>query len=123
MSDSYPVDNPPLQLNTMPTPSESVREREKSAVREAITAVCEDGAKSLQGWLDRIDDGTPYGAKQAMGMFLKLLEFSMPKLQRVTVEDPNGQPMKMPVININFAPISGIKVVETDAIDTDPVDE
>lgn len=101
MTDEFPIDSPP-QLISSRQPSASIREREKSAVREAITLVATDGASRLQGWLDRIDDGSPAGAKEAMSMFLKLLEFSMPKLQRVTVEDPDGNAPAAPVINVHF---------------------
>ncbi len=102
MASDFPLDEPPHQLNENRTPR-PLREREKSAVREAITLVCTDGAGRLQGWLDRIDDGSKEGAKEAMGMFLKLLEFSMPKLQRVTVEDPDGNAPQLPIINVSFA--------------------
>lgn len=111
MTDHYPVDSPPQMLASV-QPNMSVVAREKSAVREAITLVCDQGASRLQGWLDTIDDGTPGGAEKAMGMFLKLLEFSMPKLQRVTVQDPDGNAPKQPIINVTFAAPPTMKIVQ-----------
>ena len=101
------ITQPPIVLGlvtTDPTPRE-MREIEKSALREAIASVCEaavgERGCKLQLLLDRIEELN--GPKAAFDSIIKLLEFAQPKLQRVTVQDPDGQAVKMPVININFA--------------------
>ena len=112
-SDSYPLDSPPVSL----TPATRGRERqelEKSAVREAITSVCETcvgerGAK-LQTLIDRIEGEC--GPKAAFDSIIKLLEFSQPKLQRVTVADPDGNATKQPIINVTFHSPTTVKIVE-----------
>ena len=101
---------PPQIIATAPTTS--VRELEKSAVREAITNCLEGGAPLLQEWLTKIEEKN--GPKAAFDSFIKLLEFGMPKLQRVTVQDPDGNAASMPLIQVNFSPSTPMKIVEVD---------
>ena len=112
MTDSFPIDNPP-QVLLLAAPSSREREAlEKSVVREAITECLEGGAPRLMRWLDRIEEQK--GAKAAFDSFIKLLEFGMPKLQRVTVQDPNVDAVQMPVINVSFAQPSSVKIIEVE---------
>jgi hypothetical protein len=109
MKDSYPIDNLP-QVLVEAKPQRVRKDAEQSAVREAITLVCESGAERLQGWLDKIEAES--GAKAAMDSFLKLLEFSQPKLSRVTVQDPDGNASKTPIINVTFHSPAPIRIVD-----------
>lgn len=97
--------NPPITL----VPASEMRElsraqREKSAVREAITEVCESAVgergSKLTKLIEKIEELE--GPKAAFDAIVKLLEFTTPKLQRVTVEDPDGNAPRLPVLNINF---------------------
>lgn len=100
MTDQFPIDNPPERLTPATAPSRAVREREKSAVREALTLVTEQGAERLAEWLTAIE--AQDGPKAAFDSYIKLLEFALPKLQRVTVTDPDGNSPSLPVINVSF---------------------
>lgn len=112
MTDHYPIDSPPQELLPPATPNRERDALEKSAVREAITECLEGGAPRLMHWLDLIEEQK--GAKAAFDSFIKLLEFGMPKLQRVTVQDPNGDAVQMPVINVSFAAPPSVKIVEVE---------
>jgi hypothetical protein len=106
---------PPQILSTLdPTPRE-VREVEKSALREAIADVCmarvgERGDK-LRNLLERIE--TQNGPKAAFDSLIKLLEFAQPKLQRITVQDPDGNAPSMPIINVSFEAPTPTTVVKS----------
>jgi hypothetical protein len=83
-------------------------------VLEAITAVCEaqvgERGTKLMELLDEIKEKN--GPKAAFDSFIKLLEFAQPKLQRVTVADPDGNAVQAPIINVSFAqPPSSVKVI------------
>lgn len=106
---SYPLDSPPPEQLVPPTLLSSRASREKSAVREAITLVCESGAERLMGWMDKIEE--EQGAKAAFDSFVKLLEFCQPKLSRMTVQDPDGNAPQLPNITINYGIPGRIKVV------------
>jgi hypothetical protein len=86
-------------------------------VLEAIAAVCEarvgERGTKLAELLDEITEKN--GPKAAFDSFIKLLEFAQPKLQRVTVTNPDGDAVQAPVINVSFAqPPSFVKVVPAD---------
>ncbi len=96
--------NPPMTLVPAGERQLSRTQREKSAVREAITEVCdaamgERGSK-LTKLLEKIEEQE--GPKAAFDAIVKLLEFTTPKLQRVTVEDPDGNAPRLLTLNINF---------------------
>lgn len=86
----------------------SLASREKSAVREAITNAVEGGSVRLAERLEQVyeDDG----AKAYVETFIKVLEFVQPRLQRVTVQDPDGKKIQPPVINVSFHNHPGIQV-------------
>lgn len=112
MPEFFDPSNPPQGVETVPV--RTLRQREKSAVREAITAVCEtamgERGSKLKDLLDKIE--AQDGPKAAFDALVKLLEFTTPKLQRVTVEDPDGEAPKVPIINVTFG--QPIKVVNPD---------
>lgn len=105
MSSQYPIDSPPLYLGPADDGPRAVAEREKSALREAIHEVClarlgERGSK-LTELLDRIEEKN--GPKAAFDSLMKLMPYATPMLQRVTVEDPQGNALQMPAIHVTFA--------------------
>lgn len=126
MSNAYDPANPPTQLVEAKEKELSRLQRERSAVREAISNVCETmvgerGSKLLE-LLARIEEED--GPAAAFDRMVKLLEFSMPKLQRVTVSDPDGQAPKAPIINVTFngaAPT--MKVEPITVVDVAPVED
>ena len=107
-TDSFPIDSPPQELLPASGQNLSLRARERSAVLEAITAVCEaqvgERGTKLMELIDEIKEKN--GPKAAFDSFIKLLEFAQPKLQRITVQDPDGNAPTAPVINVSFAPIA-----------------
>lgn len=105
MSDEFDIAFPPDR--PQPVAKRERQAMEQSAVRQAIVECLEGGAPRLMGWLDKIE--SEKGAKAAFDSFLKLLEFGQPKLQRIVVEDPNGNAPQLPVINVSFG--QPIKVV------------
>lgn len=113
MSDFYPIDNPPLLLLTPHTPP--VTQREKSAVRQLLASVMEGslateaidpvtgermGISKLEARLEEVYQKD--GARVWVNTVKGLLEYTIPKLQRITVEDPHGNTPQLPVINITF---------------------
>ena len=64
------------------TPNKATRQ-----VREAIAEFAEGNIDRLQGWLDDIAADDP---SKAADLFLKLLEYHVPKLGRVEHSGPNG---------------------------------
>jgi len=112
MPEYFDPAHPPQGVETVKP--RTLAQREKSAVREAITAVCEtamgERGSKLQTLLDKIE--VEDGPKAAFDALVKLLEFTTPKLQRMTVEDPNGDAPSVPIINVTFG--NPIKVVNPD---------
>lgn len=56
-----------------------------SEMREALAAFVTDNAPKLQGWLDRVARTNP---KAALDIYVRMLEFAVPKMARHTVELP-----------------------------------
>ncbi len=56
-------------------------------MRWSLTKLVEDNQEKVQGWID--DVAMTYGPKDALDIYIKLLEFAVPKLSRaeVSVED------------------------------------
>ena len=59
--------------------------RVTAEVREALSDLVVGNLPRLQEWLDRLAKHNP---KAAFEVYVKLLEFCVPKLTRVTVEQP-----------------------------------
>jgi hypothetical protein len=113
--DNYDPANPPTQLDTVQE-SSSVRQREKTAVREAITAVCEaavgDRGSVLLDLINEIREKN--GPKAAFDSIVKLLDFSTPRLQRMTLDDQSERVTKMPqfVFNFNGQTMPEMKIID-----------
>jgi hypothetical protein len=54
-------------------------------MREALAAFATDNAPKLQGWLDRVARTNP---KAALDIYVRMLEFVVPRMARHTVELP-----------------------------------
>lgn len=69
-------------------------------VRAAIAAFAEGNAHKLQEWLDRVAEGSegvrPDPAK-AVDLYLRAIEYHIPKLARTEVTGENGTPIEMMV--------------------------
>lgn len=59
--------------------------RATAEVREALVELAVGNVPRLQEWLDRVAKHNP---KAALEIYVKLLEFCLPKLARITVEQP-----------------------------------
>jgi|LauGreDrversion4_2_1035121.scaffolds.fasta_scaffold105821_1 hypothetical protein len=59
--------------------------RMTTEMREALAALTADNAPKLQGWLDRVARTNP---KAALDIYVRMLEFVVPKMARHTVELP-----------------------------------
>ena len=59
------------------------------AAREAISLFTDGNADRLQGWLDEIHRTD--GAKAAFECYTRLLEYSLPKMQRTELTGQNGE--------------------------------
>jgi hypothetical protein len=67
--------------------SEQLRKTAVTRMRWAMTQLIEDNAEKVQGWIDAV--AMVDGPKDALDIYIKLLEFAVPKLSRaeVSVED------------------------------------
>lgn len=67
--------------------SEQLRRTAVTRMRWAMTQLIEDNAEKVQGWIDTV--ALVNGPKDALDIYIKLLEFAVPKLSRaeVSVED------------------------------------
>jgi len=54
-------------------------------MREVLAAFATDNAPKLQGWLDRVARTNP---KAALDIYVRTLEFVVPKMTRVAAENP-----------------------------------
>ena len=61
--------------------------------REAISLFTDGNADRLQGWLDEIHRTD--GAKAAFECYTRLLEYSLPKMQRTELTGQNGEAQVM----------------------------
>jgi hypothetical protein len=59
--------------------------RMTTEMREALAAFATDNAPKLQDWLDRVARTNP---KAALDIYVRMLEFVVPKMARHTVELP-----------------------------------
>lgn len=80
------------RINSMPTSlSESALRRVSTGrVRFALSQLAQNNVTQVQGWLDQI--ALVDGPKAALELYLKMIEYSVPKLSRteVKVEDTAG---------------------------------
>ena len=67
--------------------SEQLRRSAVTRMRWSLTQLIEDNAKKVQNWIDLV--ALVDGPKDALDIYIKLLEFAVPKLSRaeVSVED------------------------------------
>jgi len=76
-----------------------------AAVREAIAVFAEGNAHKLQEWLDDIAMGVggnkPDPAKAA-DLYLRAIEYHIPKLARTEMTGPDGGPVQVSGITINL---------------------
>lgn len=100
------------------------RDEEKSVISQALIAILADrlgpdeaGRSRMARLLDDIREQD--GPKAEFDSIAKLLEFVQPKLQRVTVADPDGNPVGMPVIQVSFGG-PGMGIVQS--VDAEVVD-
>ena len=63
------------------------------AVREAISLFTDGNADRLQGWLDELHRTD--GAKATFECYTRLLEYSLPKMQRTELTGQNGEAQVM----------------------------
>jgi hypothetical protein len=76
-----------------------------AAVREAIAVFAEGNAHKLQEWLDDVAMGVggnkPDPAKAA-DLYLRAIEYHIPKLARTEMTGPDGGPVQVSGITINL---------------------
>lgn len=79
--------------------------RATADVRAAIAAFAEGNAHKLQDWLDRVADGSggikPDPAKAA-DLYLRAIEYHIPKLARTEVTGQDGGPVEITGIQITL---------------------
>lgn len=79
--------------------------RATAAVREAIAVFAEGNAHKLQEWLDDVAMGVggnkPDPAKAA-DLYLRAIEYHIPKLARTEVTGQDGGPVEVSGITINL---------------------
>jgi hypothetical protein len=56
-------------------------------MREALAALVTDNTPKVQGWLDRVARTNP---KAALDIYVRMMEFIVPKMARHTIELPTG---------------------------------
>ena len=62
-------------------------------VREAIALVAEQNVAAVHRWLAEIDDPA-----KRLDLYLRLLEYHVPKLARTEVSGADGQPLQIRVV-------------------------
>lgn len=79
--------------------------RATADVRAAIAAFAEGNAHKLQDWLDRVAEGSgglkPDPAKAA-DLYLRAIEYHIPKLARTEVTGQDGGPVEISGIQIKL---------------------
>lgn len=79
--------------------------RATADVRAAIAAFAEGNAHKLQDWLDRVAEGSggikPDPAKAA-DLYLRAIEYHIPKLARTEVTGQDGGPVEISAITVKL---------------------
>ena len=63
-------------------------------VRAAIASLAKDNASKAQGWLDEVAEKDP---AKALDLYLRLLEYDIPKLARSEHTGKDGEPLLISV--------------------------
>lgn len=63
-------------------------------VRAAIARIAEKNVSKVQGWLDRIANEDP---DRAFDLYLRMIEYHIPKLSRAEVTGAKGDPIKVEI--------------------------
>lgn len=77
--------------------------RTTTAVREAIAALAEQNIGRVQEWLDRIATRNPAKAAE---LYLRLLEYHVPRLARTELANPDGSPINFTMYIPPKAPLT-----------------
>lgn len=70
-----------------------------SDVRVMIKLVAERMAPQLQGWMTRVAKKHP---ERALDIYLRMIEYHIPKLVRSELTGPNGSSLNPPVVHVHF---------------------
>lgn len=68
--------------------------------REAIAAFVDGNAERLSGWLDQIAEESP---QKAFDAFMSVVEYHVPKLQRVDLGNADGKPLEVTLVDYRTA--------------------
>jgi len=66
-----------------------------TAVREAIARMAEDNAENFVGWLNQVATSNP---EKACDIYLKAIEYHIPKLARTEVTGAENGPLTIKVV-------------------------
>lgn len=87
------------QMNEMPKspgrPKGSPN-RATAAVREAIAKMAEDNAENFVMWISQVADKSP---EKACDIYLRAIEYHIPKLARTEVTGDGGGPLSIKVVS------------------------
>jgi hypothetical protein len=74
--------------------SKGVPNKSTAAVREAIAKMAELNAPRFSNWLDQVAAKSP---EKACDIYLRAIEYHIPKLARTEVTGTDGQPVAMQI--------------------------
>ena len=94
---------PVSPINGQPIPNgrpKGVGNKSTEKVRKAVAALLEDNADNISKWIEEIhrDDG----AKDAMKVYIDLIEFVMPKLTRAAIDHSSEDGSMTPNVTIEI---------------------
>lgn len=67
-----------------------------AAVREAIARMAEDNAENFVSWISQVADKSP---EKACDIYLRAIEYHIPKLARTEVTGTDGGPLSIKVVS------------------------
>lgn len=67
-----------------------------AAVREAIARMAEDNAENFVSWITQVADKSP---EKACDIYLRAIEYHIPKLARTEVTGDGGGPLSIKVVS------------------------
>lgn len=82
-------------------------------MREAVSRLAIRNVDQVQGWLERVAERSP---ARAIDLYLRLLEFHMPKLARTEVTGEDGGALVVKIVRFGGTQIEG-EVVEAERVD------